>query len=356
MILETISIDLPRRPSYPFQRKIQGLRIELVYCMKISPNCSGIRSFSAGFQRVAVVALLAVASLSPVACKKGSAKADPPDVPRTAGNSPRPEESEDERHRQGGSRNPTTPNAAAGVTEADIELLMKSTDMDLVRSELARIFRSDSIGSIRILAEVIARSKTDSRDFSEMAASVIADLYIKGEIHDMSEVMESIAQTKGKQARSRLASDLFLALVRTPDGKDAVVRAFTEICERPSPQTPTIGELAAAAAVQMGFEKTLLMIPSKEVFGANAFKQTYLSIIQTWMSQDSIACSSYIRDCPVGEHRNDCVGAMVQNLARTGFIEDAEIWYALLPEGSIQAVLAKEQLDEMRRRHAAEPR
>lgn len=324
--------------------------------MKISPDCSGLRSFSAGFQRVAVVALLAVASLSPVACKKGSGKADPPDAPRTGGKSPRPEESEGERHRQGGSRRPTTPNAAAEVTEADFELLMKSTEAELVLSELARIFRSDSIGSIRVLAEVITRSKTDSRDFSELAASVIADLYIKGEIHDMSAVVEAIAQTKGEQARSRLASDLFLALVRNPDGKDAAVRAFTEICERPTPQTYAIGELAAAAAVQMGFEKALLMIPSKEVFGANAFEQTYRSIIQTWMSQDSIACSSYIRDCPVGEHRNDCVGAMVQNLARTGFIEDAEIWYAQLPEGSIQAVLAKEQLDEMRRNHAEEPR
>jgi hypothetical protein len=96
----------------------------------------------------------------------------------------------------------------------------------------------------------------------------------------------------------------------------------------------------------MGFEKALILIPSREVFGDEAEEQAYRSIIQRWMSEDSIACSKFIRDCPAGERRNNYIQALVENLARTGYMEDAMVWYRQLPEGSRQAVSAKIVLDD----------
>jgi hypothetical protein len=241
---------------------------------------------------------------------------------------------------------------------SNIEMMLDEVDESAIRSGILNILLEYNIAAIDEIAGRFAdvgHPVHDSGKLVSMFAGIIVKLYLDGRLENMSEIVKAISQEKeqgfsaeaqnSRAARQRLATSVFAELIKSGD-KDAVIRAFIEVCENPLPQTHTVGILAERAAFHLGFERALGMIPPKEVFGENAVKQSNRSIIQAWMAVDSIACSEFIREYPEGDKRLDYISILVVNLARSGFMEDAKSWFQMLPDGTDYANRAEQAIEE----------
>lgn len=236
--------------------------------------------------------------------------------------------------------------------------LFDKSNLNAARTSLVEFLNNEGKNGIIALIDYVtnlsrpeySRTIENPKFRLKLFAEVLVELYKDRRLGTMSEIIDAMSQPReSDQFKNKIQGQLVGYLIedlRKTGDKDLIVRAFTEVCEHPRPQTHTIGDLAAIAAYYMGHEEALDMISGKEeAFGSDAVHQANMSIIQQWMSDDSIACSTWIRDLKEGEKRSQYISLMVQNLALTGFLDEAKTWYRLLPEDGKEAMEALEWIE-----------
>lgn len=235
---------------------------------------------------------------------------------------------------------------------------LKSADSDQVPASLRLLIEKEGVAAVAAIADYIAaRSNSPSSVMAHDHAllvyigTMLSEVYSSGKLGDMSAIIGAINQETDTKfgAKYKLVYYMLLTLAKSSE-KQTIVRSFEEIFHGSARQDQNLDEISVAAAGFMGYENALSIIPSDEKFGRGAIENATYAIIEKWMNEDSIKCSAFIRDCPPGRKREYYIECLVNNLGRTGFFDDAESWYKLIPEGSASAINAREAIDSSKER------
>lgn len=255
------------------------------------------------------------------------------------------------------SRNPTS--ATAAVTERDKNMIRaalraasRSADPfqldDTGVRELEDLLRSRP-GDLAFVHELAMEVESTSQDTQLALAAALVRRYRDGDFQQLGELIDALG-TEGVSAGIQ-AHSFSIELARCQDD-DLRVRAFEELLARPTKVVDSYhyNAIATGAARTLGTSEALARIPDIHdgSFGTAAAN----NLICTWVLDDPVTASSYIRDLPASPFRDGLTIHLVEAVALSEDFEMAKEWANSLQGEAREKALAlvKQEQDILRRR------
>ncbi|MCW1885715.1 hypothetical protein OKA04_13325 [Luteolibacter flavescens] len=171
------------------------------------------------------------------------------------------------------------------------------------------------------LHEVALQTKKASTETQIAFTKAVVEAYRSGAHPELAANIEAL-ETEGTM-RGILIYHFSEALVAQPD---LVLEAYKTLLAAPAKNVSPYyyEDIASAAAQQIGFREGLALIPNIEdkSFGTAAARD----IISSWIYNDPVDASDYLRELPDSEFRNNLVLHLVEKVAESQDFENAQAW------------------------------